>query len=95
MRFEIGSEVVCIKNCNWDYGFGPKKGEVVTVTNFGYFRFHPQDGEPLKNKFWLAFSEYPQVYNGRRNAYAAKYFRPIAANITELTEILEQQPEHA
>lgn len=93
MRFEIGQQVVCIKDENWDYGFGPKKNDIVTVKHFGYFRTHPKDGSFMLNKFWLAFHEWPQMIDGRHNAYAAKFFRPVA-EITELTEILESIPVH-
>jgi len=86
MRFEIGKQAVCIANVRWDEGFGPKKNEIVTVSNFGFFRRNRQ-GKPLKNKWWIAFKEYD---DGFGNAYCAKYFRPVV-DISELTEILNAE----
>jgi hypothetical protein len=93
MRFKPGQKVVCIQKGQWDYGFGPKYNDIVTIEKEGFFKTSPQ-GEPMATKFWLAFEEWTEMRDGYRVGYAAKYFRPVA-EISELTEILEAKPELA
>ncbi len=85
MRFKPGQKVVCvIKGKPWHYGFGPEYNEVVTVLRA--CECGCLDG--------VKFVEYLTPKPGEEIAYMDCDFEPLI-DITELTEILEQQPEHA
>ena len=97
MRFNIGQKVVCVttktgpvkatdKNGNSTLStYYPKYGEIVTV--IAYSRYH---------KNHIELSEYSLIPSGMDypNCYRENYFEPLM-EISELTEILESQPEHA
>lgn len=100
MRFRRNQEIVCtVPRSGWHrsilswleriglksmfHGYGPDKNEIVTVESYD------------SNGTNILLKEYAKVFSkGRRYAYNEIYFEPVA-DISELTEILEQQPEHA
>ncbi len=87
MRFKPGEQVVCIRanNNKWIYNgmlfTGPKHGEIVTISSYN-------GGDCVH------LVEYSICENGYFgiNSYYEHNFEPLM-DITELTEILEQQTE--
>ena len=78
MNFKVGQRVVCISAQQWVVGNGPKKDEVVTISEIGVGSFTGRD--------ILCFEEY-----GNENGYMPEYFRPIIGEsaISELTKFVE------
>lgn len=67
MNWKIGQKLVCVTDCNWAVGGGPKKDEVVTFNGFftGFF----------SGKQMASFVEY-----GDENGYSPEYFRPLVGD---------------
>lgn len=87
MRFNMGQKVICVKKTAWELVSGsgklncPRFNEIVTVLIYDPVVY---DGE-----YFFNTEEYPL-----KEFYAEKNFAPLM-DIPELTEILEQQPDHA
>lgn len=83
--FQNGQKVVCVHPTGMWLGVfpGPFYGDIVTVDR--YSEIH---------KSSIELKEYPVSFVGNDlpDAYAQVWFKPLA-DISELTEILEQQPQ--
>ena len=98
MRFKVDQKVVCTVNGKWIFtntggfwrnlfiklrhGWGPKFNEVCTVQGYS------KDGVNIYLK------EYRLREHDSEYCFNESHFEPLM-DISELTEILEQQPEHA
>lgn len=86
-KFQEGQQVICKHPTGMWLGVvpGPFFNEVVTVSK--YSAIHPG---------YIELIEYPVSRCGMSlpDCYAQDWFEPFM-DISELTEILEQQPEHA
>lgn len=88
MRFKTGQKVVCVNRNGWTSRLsgkskpGPLFNEIVTV----------ESNQPDNT---IRLTEYRMPgFIALRFSYEEDQFEPLM-DITELTEILEQQPEHA
>lgn len=90
MRFKPGQKVVCVNKNGWKSRYtgiikpGPKFNDIVTVEGHGFTEHNT-----------IRLVEYGMPgFIGPRFSYEEDQFEPLM-DISELTEILEQQPEHA
>lgn len=91
MRFKPGQKVVCVHKGDWKSIVSgrtmndskPEYNEIVTVKEYKSIAFTTG----------IQLTEYPTIH-GEVQIFQEKWFEPLM-DITELTEILEQQPEHA
>jgi hypothetical protein len=92
MKFKPGQKVVCIHKGDWrgliygsiDNGFKPKFNEEVTIHGYG----------KLNGLTGVSLIEYPINSYGSPQMFLEKWFVPLM-DISELTEILNHEPEHA
>lgn len=85
MRFKNGQKIVCIKpdDIIWDNCFrGPRYNEIVTVHSYH------EDGTP-----YIRLFEYYIDFDGAKLSFFDIRFEPLA-EISELTSILESEPQH-
>jgi hypothetical protein len=85
MRFKPGQEVVCVISPNRWIGsasgrnfYGPKFGEIVTVSGYS----------PDNNNY-VGFEEYDDLTNGYKNYYNERAFEPVVSD-SELQEAIKE-----
>lgn len=92
MRFKPGQKVVCVNDKGWNViqgvgitnEAGPKRGDIATVHSYA-----------MSSKDHLALVEWRFcTLSGLHQFFEERAFEPLM-DISELTEILEQQPQEA
>lgn len=70
---DVGNEVICIKSINWHVENGPKKGDVLIIS----------DSKEKNGVVYLKFNEYST------HGYRVVYFRKLITDHTESFESSE------